>query len=373
MTTGSNTGLQRQQEEDLELALPEGFTDVSPEDHGDLKRAASSDANRKPGELPNSGPKVDWYDIKKPGKNDRKDTEYHTYLRVLPHHSKDLRKPWWKVVFRHSFEIMTDERDEQGKPKTKWIKWDCPETHGTDHQCAGTQQRIRLYQRSNELKEEKKPQRDSDSPVRAMAKLFMARKGAIIQAIVFREGDNIGRGNVRDVSSLHTHDDGTLHPAVIRLPSGLGNKIIDLESQRGLLAHPTNGFVVKIIAKKTGPRDQDIDYSVVGADRSQLMPEWFPIFENLVDLDELVHTPETEDDEMAKFRLCIPRACEEADRLMGVETPVGGRQGSSKGFAPGEGESFANAVPRPRDPAAGGVQDTSFDDAPEGPEDDIPF
>lgn len=306
--------------------------------------------------MPHLGPKVDWYDLKKPGKNDREGTEVVTWLRILPQ-SKDVRKPWWQIVFGHKFEIA----DPNGG-KSKWVRWHCLETLGGDHKCGGTQARIALYQYSNEMKEEKRPKRESDSPIRAQAKKFSSQKGAMFNAIVVAEGRDPA------VSATHRHEDESLHPKIIRVPAGLANDLTQLESDRGFVAHPLKGMLIKIIAEKTGPLEQNIEYSVIAQDREPLHKDWWPIFDNLVDLTTLLQVAESEEEEWQNFCKCIPAAVQMYRELSGViDVPV----------EPARGESFdtartAQADDRPPMPSAAGFSEQPYIEVP-GSEDDIPF
>ena len=368
------------------LALPPGFTEPESADaYAEQQAKVKRDAEKRAGD--SGGPKIDFYEIPKP--TGQEGSETVTIIRVLPHHSRDLTKPFYRIVYKHAEKIFNEETQQ-----FEWVIFQCRETIG--ERCIGTEAKIRLFQRSNEVNEEKKPKRESDSPIRQHAKSIGARKVGLFQVIV-----------VSDAGRHFDREANTLKPSVLRdLPTGLTNELLKLEAERGMLAHPTRGFLVKIICKKTGPNKNNIDYSVIGGDREAMDPSWYPIFDNLYDLDLLVKVPATDAAELGILRRAFPRAFsmyddlehspverkpaderggheQSFDRTPGADVPAGGAapgmgaapggagpKSATMGAAPGMGTAPMSQSSGAF-PGDSGVVDGELDD--DGPEDDIPF
>lgn len=297
------------------LALPPGFTEpASPEEFQALQDKAKADSKRRPGQLPGGG--VDFFNLPVPNKDARVGTEVATVVRILPHHTKDLRRPAWVIYFRHAARRWIEETK-----KAAWTMFNCRESVGSDadHRCAGTDARIRLFQYSNELGEEKRPAKEDLSPIRALAKHLGANKLGLFQVIVVSQPNR------------HWHEDEQkLKPSVMRTPGGVAGKLLELEAERGMMAHPIKGFPVKIIAKKTGPYEQNIEYSVVAGDRSPITEDWYPVFDELHDLDQIVgDVPATEEEELELLRRAFPESFAQYDSLVEADARTGGPQGRS--------------------------------------------
>jgi hypothetical protein len=224
------------------------------------------------------GQNIDFFDFPKPKAMGHK-TEIA--FRILPSWSQAPGAKFWSRSELHFGSV--DVMDQiTGEVKERQRVWDCAVISGED--CPANQIKIDHFLRSKELGEPR-GQEPGPRPNYDMGRELMSQSRCYFQSIVLSDPQRHFR-------------DGQLFPTVIRAGKQISDQILALEQHQGPISHWQWGFNIVVTCEKIGPDPWNIKYSVhVSGDRHPIDQQWWPILENLYNLDDLVKpvTPEEED------------------------------------------------------------------------------
>lgn len=159
--------------------------------------------------------------------------------------------------------------------------------------------------RSHFWKSQTKPQGQSiGCPGPETCLICKAKEAAMMQAdeMLRQRAKDAGRVrtrfmyNVFALESPQTHYDvqGVMRPFILQAGMVLHAAIGDIIEARGAMriVDPQHGRPLRLKKKKTGPRELDVEYSLVDLDPAPLPPDFFPAMQNLWNLSDMDKLPE---------------------------------------------------------------------------------
>jgi hypothetical protein len=175
--------------------------------------------------------------------------------------------------------------------------------------------------RSHFWKSQNKPQGQSIAcPGSDVCLICRARETAISGSdeMVKQRAKDVGRVSSRFLYNVFALDNwqghydptGAMRPFILQAGSMLHSAIGDIIEARGgamAIVHPVYGRPLRLKKKKTGPRELDVEYSLVDLDPRPLPPEFFPALNNLWVLTDMSKTPTQADMANAVAEMGLPQ------------------------------------------------------------------
>lgn len=117
--------------------------------------------------------------------------------------------------------------------------------------------------------------------------------------------------NALDLSNPASHygDDGIMRPYILPAGAQLQNdlkRVIEARGGINAVIHPHGGRPLRLIKKKTGPEERNVEYSVIDLNPAPLDGYFYPALQNLWDLEAQIKTPTHEEVVSAIQELGLP-------------------------------------------------------------------